>query len=46
MVGVASERILLTLRSAIESALDTQQKKGKFNADTLGKSVKRVYEEN
>jgi hypothetical protein len=45
MVGVASERILFALRSAIESALDTQQKKDKFTADTVGRSVKRVYDE-
>jgi hypothetical protein len=45
MVGVASESILLSLRSAIELALDTQQKKNKFTADTAGKSVKRIYGE-
>jgi len=44
MVGVASERILLDLRSAIESALDTKQKKDKFAA-TAGKLVKRIYDE-
>jgi len=43
MVGVASEGILLDLRSTIESALDTKQKKEKFVADTVGKSVKRIY---
>ena len=45
MVGVASERILLNLRSVIESALDTKQKQDKFTADTAGKSVKRIYDE-
>jgi hypothetical protein len=45
MVGVASERVLLSLRNAIELALDTQEKKRKFIADTAGKSVKRIYDE-
>jgi hypothetical protein len=45
MVGVASENILIVLRNAIQSALDTQQKKTKFSADTTGKSVKRLFEE-
>lgn len=45
MVGVASEKILIVLRDAIQSALDTQQKKTKFSADTTGKSVKRLFEE-
>ncbi len=45
MVGVASERVLLDLHVAVESALDTQQKKEKFTAETASKSAKRIYDE-
>jgi hypothetical protein len=44
IVGVASEKVLLNLRDAIESALDTPQKKQRFAADTKAKSIKRIHD--
>ncbi|WP_188760804.1 hypothetical protein [Edaphobacter acidisoli] len=45
MFGVAAETALLALRDAVHSALDTQQKKDKFKADTNGRPAKRIYVE-
>lgn len=45
MTGIASERVLLHLRDEIKKALQPNDRKQKFDSDTSGKVIKRVYEE-
>ena len=45
MTGVACERVLLDLRDEIRNALQPDDRKKKFDSDTSGKVIKRVYEE-
>src|SRR6516225_8777703 len=45
MVGVASEKLILVLHDAVASALDSPDKKQKFEVATEGKLVKVKYEE-
>jgi len=45
MTGVASERVLLHLRDEIRKALQPDDRKQRFDSDTSGKVIKRVYKE-
>lgn len=45
MTGVASERVLLHLRDEIRKALQSDDRKQRFDSDTSGRIIKRVYEE-
>jgi hypothetical protein len=45
MVGVAAERVLLLLRSAVEASLGSKERQEAFSSDTKGRTIKRVYEE-
>jgi hypothetical protein len=45
MTGVASARVLLHLRDEIRKALQPEDRKQRFDSDTSGKVIKRVYEE-
>jgi len=45
MLGVAAERVLLLLRSALEAALGSKERQEAFSSDTKGRTIKRVYDE-
>jgi hypothetical protein len=45
MLGVGAETVLLSLRTAVHAALDTQKKQEKFDADTKGRPAKRISDE-
>lgn len=45
MLGVSAETLLLSLREAVYTALDTPAKQAKFAADTKGRPAKRIYDE-
>lgn len=45
MTGVAAERTLLILRTAVEKALSSPARKQKFTTSTSDKPIKRVYDE-
>lgn len=44
MTGVASERLIILLRDAVKNSLPTATRQQKFEADTNGRVISRVFE--
>jgi len=45
MTGVAAEKVLLLLQTAVENALPTAPRKQKFSAETGGRPAKKIHDE-